>query len=54
MGKHSTERAAQSSALGRRITLGTFERSQRPSGGLEMRKPPPRKVEPVDAPPPSK
>ena len=48
------EAIVESSALGRRITLSPFERSQRPSGELEMRKPPPRKVEPVNAPPPSK
>jgi predicted dehydrogenase len=48
------EAIVESAALGRRITLSPFERSQRPSGGLEMQKPPARKVEPVNAPAPSK
>jgi predicted dehydrogenase len=48
------EAIVESAALGRRVTLSPFERSRRPSGKLEMRKPPPRKVEPVHAPPPGK
>jgi predicted dehydrogenase len=43
-----------SAALGRRVTLTPFERTQRPSGALEMRKPPPSKVQPIHAPSPSK
>ena len=48
------EAIVESAALGRRITLAPFERSQRPSGDLEMRKPPVGKVEPVNAPSPAK
>ncbi|HEY4107276.1 MAG TPA: Gfo/Idh/MocA family oxidoreductase, partial [Polyangiaceae bacterium] len=48
------EAIVESAAIGRRVTLSPFERTQRPSGRLEMRKPPPSKVEPVNAPPPSK
>lgn len=48
------EAIVESAALGRRVTLSPFERSQRPSSGLEMRKPPVEKVEPVNAPSPSK
>ena len=48
------EAIVESAAIGRRVTLSPFERSQRPSGELEMRKPPARKVDPVNAPSPSK
>ena len=48
------EAIVESAALGRRITLSPFERTQRPSSELEMPKPRTRKVTPVNAPPPSK
>ena len=48
------EAIVESAAIGRRVTLSPFERSQRPSAELEMKKPPPSKVEPINAPPPSK
>ena len=48
------EAILESAALGRRVTLSPFERSQRPSGNLETRKPAPKKVQPLNAPPPSK
>jgi hypothetical protein len=48
------EAIVESAAIGRRVTLSPFERSQRPSGGLEMRKPPAHLAELVHAPSPSK
>jgi predicted dehydrogenase len=44
----------QSAALGQRVTLEPLERTQRPNANLEMRIPPAPKVEPLNAPAPSK
>jgi len=48
------EAIVQSAALGRKVTLTPMQRSQRPSGILEMRKPPIPQIDTVNAPPPSK
>jgi predicted dehydrogenase len=48
------EAIVESAAIGRRVSLSPFERSQRPSRDLEMSKPPVGKVQPVNAPPSAK
>ena len=48
------ESIVQSAALGRKLALTPIQRAQRPNAELEMRKPPTRPIEPVNAPSPSK
>jgi len=48
------EAIVESAALGRRVTLSPFDRTQRPSGQFEMRKPAVSRVDTVHAPSPSK
>jgi hypothetical protein len=48
------EAIVQAAALGRTVTLTPVERTERPSGALEFRKPPAAKVDTVKAPSPSK
>ncbi len=48
------ESIVQAAALGRKLTLTPTPRSQRPDARLEIRKPPTRKVQTVNAPSPSK
>ena len=48
------EAIVQAAALGRKLTLTPVDRNQRPNWSLRISKPPTRKVEPVNAPSPSK
>jgi predicted dehydrogenase len=48
------EALVRSARIGQKVTLPPFERRQRPTGALMMRKPPVKKVEPVNAPSPSR
>ena len=48
------ESIVQAAALGRKLTLTPTPRGTRPDARLEIRKPPARKVEPVNAPSPVK